>query len=96
MPENLSRRVGVDEMAGDDRRSVEHLLGQPLQEDQQVYILAFKPGVVPAEAARQRALARMQQTFAGTEQQARQRGVTETEIDETVDEATEHVRYGES
>jgi hypothetical protein len=81
-------------MAGDERRSVEHLLGQPLQEDQQVYILAFRPGAVPDEATRQRALARMQQTFAKAEQHAQQHGVTDEEIDEVVDEATQRIRYG--
>ncbi len=94
MTENPSRRVSVSELAGDDRRSVEHLLGRQLQEDQQVYILAFKPGVVPDEATRKRALASMQQTFSSAEQHARQLGVTEAEIDEAVDEAVDHVRYG--
>ena len=96
MFENPSRRVGVNEMAGDDRRSVEHLLGQSLQEDQQVYILAFKPGIVPDEATRRRALASMQQTFAKAEQHAQQQGITDAEIDEAVDEATERIRYGNS
>ena len=96
MAENPSRRVGVNEMAGDDRRSVEHLLGQPLQEDQQVYILAFKPGVIPDDATRKRALASMQQTFAKTEQHARRKGVTDAQIDEAVEEATKRIRYGKS
>lgn len=86
----------MNEMAGDDRRSVEHLLGQPLQEDQEVYILAFKPGVVPDEATRRRALASMQQTFTRAEQHAQQQGITGAEIDEAVDEATERIRYGKS
>lgn len=96
MVENPSRRLSVNEMAGDDRRSVEHLLGKPLEEDQQVYILAFKPGVVPDEATRRRALARMQQTFAKAEQHAQQQGVTDAEIDDAVDEATDRIRYGKS
>lgn len=96
MAANPSRRLSVNEMAGDDRRSVEHLLGKPLEEDQQVYILAFKPGVVPDEATRRRALASMQQTFAEAERHARQQGITDAEINEAVDEATERIRYGKS
>ena len=58
------------------------------------YILVFKPGVVPDENARRRALASMQRTFAVAEQHAQQQGVTDAEIDEAVDEATDQVRYG--
>jgi len=36
----------------------------PPQEDQQVYKLAFRPGLFADEATRQRALVSMQQTFA--------------------------------
>jgi hypothetical protein len=96
MQENPSRRLSVGELAGNDRRSVEHLLGQSLQDDQQVYILAFKPGVVPDEDTRQRAAASMRQTFAKAEQHARQQRVGDAEIDEAVAEAMEHVRYGKS
>lgn len=81
-------------MAGDDRRSVEHLLGRSLQDDQQIYILAFKPGVAPDENTRRRAAASMLQTFDKAEQHARQQGVSDAEIDEAVDEAMDHVRYG--
>ena len=96
MEEHSSRRVSVGEMAGDERRSVEHLLGRPLQEDQQIYILAFKPGVAPDENTRRRALANMRQTFAAAEQHAQHQGATEAGIDEAVDEAMEHIRYGNS
>ena len=94
MATNVCRRVSVGEMVGDDCRCVEHLLGQPLQEDQQVCILAFKPGVVQDDDTRRRALASMQRTFAAAEQHARNHGVTEAQIDAAVDEATDKVRYG--
>jgi hypothetical protein len=86
----------VNEMAGDERRSVERLLGQALQEDQQVYILAFRPGVVPDETTRRRALAGMQQAFTRSQQHAEQHGLADEEIDEAVDEATDRIRYGTS
>jgi len=92
MHENPSRRLSVSELDGAERRSVEHLLGRPLDDDQHLYILAFKPGTVPDDAARQRALASMQQTFAKAQQHARRHGVIDSQIDETVDEATDRVR----
>lgn len=81
-------------MAADERRSAERLLGRPLQDDQQLYIAAFKPGVVPDENTRRRALASMRQTFAKAETHAKQQGVSDSQIDEAVDEATDSVRYG--
>jgi hypothetical protein len=96
MDENPSRRVSVSEMTGDDRRSVENLLGHPLQEGQQVYILAFSPGVAPDESTRQWAQASMQQTFAKAEQHAQQQNVSEEEIDAALDEGMERIRYGKA
>jgi hypothetical protein len=75
-------------MASDDRRSVDSLLGHPLQEDQQIYTFAFKPGVIPDDETRQRALPSMQRTFAATQQHAQQQGVTDDDIDAAVNEAT--------
>jgi hypothetical protein len=93
---NPSRRVSVADMAGDDRQSVEHLLGAPLQDEQEVYIVAFQSGVEPDENSRRRALANMQKTFAKAEQHADQQGIAESEIDAAVDEAMDHVRYGKA
>ncbi len=93
MHDNPSRRLIVSDLAGEDRRSVEHLLGRPLDDDQQLYILAFKPGVVPDDATRRRALATMRDTFAKAQQHAEQNGVTDVQVDEAVDEATDQVRY---
>jgi hypothetical protein len=93
---NPSRRVSVVELAGEDRRSVENLLGQPLEDEQEVYVLAFQPGVVPDESARQQALANMRTTFAKAEQHAEGQGADDSEIDEAVDEAMDHVRYGKA
>jgi len=83
-------------MGGDERRSVEHLLGHPLQDDEQVYILAFKPGVIPDEQTRRRALANLQQMFAAAEQHSMEQAVSDTEIDAAVEEAMDQIRYGQS
>jgi len=91
---NPSRRVSVVDLPGEDRRSVENLLGQPLQDNQEVYILAFQPGVVPDEGTRQQARASMRKTFAQTEAHADRKGICDAEIDEAVDEAMDQIRYG--
>jgi hypothetical protein len=93
MNENLRRILRVRNLAGEDQRSVAHLLGRPLDDDQQLYILAFKPGTIPDEAARQRGLASMQEGFSKAQQHAQRHGVTESQIDEAVEEATDRVRY---
>lgn len=96
MESNNSRTINVGDIESDERRSLELLLGQKLQDDQQVYIVAFSPGVVPDDETRKRALANMRKTFAKTEQYAKDHCITEQEIDETVDEAMQHVRYGKT
>lgn len=82
-------------MGGDERRSVEHLLGHPLSDDEQVYIVVLKPGAIPDDQTRRRGLASMQRTFAAAEQHAAQQHVSDAEIDAAVDEAMDHVRYGQ-
>ncbi|HQU41517.1 MAG TPA: hypothetical protein PK867_01840 [Pirellulales bacterium] len=93
MDQQFSRLVSVSAMDGDERRSAERLLGHPLDNDRQLYILAFKPHVANDDT-RQKALANLRQTFAATERHAEKQGVSETEIDEAVDEAMNAVRYG--
>lgn len=93
MNEQFSRLVSVSEMDGDERRSAERLLGHPLDNDRQLYILAFKPRVAD-DGVRRKALANLRQTFAAAEQYADDHGVSDVDIDEAVDKAMEHVRYG--
>ena len=83
-------------MGGDERRSVEQLLGHSLQDDEQVYLLAFKPGVVPDEATRRSALARMRRTFERTERVSTEQNRTDAEIDDAIDQALDEIRYGNS
>jgi hypothetical protein len=93
MDQQFSRLVSVSAMDGEDRRSAERLLGHPLENDRQLYILAFKPRV-QGNDARRKALANLRQTFAATERHAEEQSVSDTEIDEAVDEAMHRVRYG--
>ena len=96
MPEHLAKRVNVSAMGGDERRSVEQLLGHSLHDDEQVYILAFKPGIVPDEATRRNALASMRRTFEKAERHSAEQKLTDAEIDDAIDQAVDEVRYGTS
>lgn len=83
----------VTDVQGDKRTALEGLLGQQLSDNQQVFIMVFTPGVVPDDATRQAAAARIEKTLDESERRAASRGVTAEEADAAVDEATEHVRH---
>lgn len=82
----------VTALAGPDRQALEHLLGQSLADQQQVFIMAFTPGAAPDEATRAAARARLEQTFAATARHAREHNVTAEEADAAIGEAMDHVR----
>lgn len=82
----------VKDLQANDKRCLEHLLGRQLQANQQVFIMAFTPGLVPDEATRRNALAGIHQIQAKAETHAKAHGITEEEIDAAVDEAMDHVR----
>jgi hypothetical protein len=82
----------VKNLQASGKRLLEEILGQKLQENQQVFIMVLSPGTEPDEAARQRARAGLEATFQRTEAYARERGIADEDIDAAIDEATEHVR----
>jgi hypothetical protein len=85
----------VSEIQEGEKAWLESLLGQPLREHQQVFIMVFTPGVVPDEATRRAAVARMERTFERADAHARARGVSAEEADDAVQEAMDHVRPAE-
>lgn len=74
---------------------LEGVLGQDLRDDQQVFIMILTPDVVPDDATRKRAAEGIQQVLADVDAQTAASDVTQQEIDETVDEALQHVRRHE-
>lgn len=88
------RRVNVKDIPGDERRSLEHILGRKLQESEQVYIMAYTPGLVPDEETRRRARERLLELCKKGGEHAGRQGVSQQDLDATADEAMEHVRYG--
>lgn len=86
----------VNEIPEQEKRSLEDILGRPLQDHQQVLIMVLTPGIVPDEATRRQALARIEETFARADHHAGEHNITPDEADAAVEEALEHVRYGKS
>lgn len=82
----------VDEIESADRQALEHLLGRPLGTDQQVFIMAFTPGVTADAQSREHARARLQGSLAAMQRHASDRGVTAEEADAAVEEAMQHIR----
>ena len=82
----------VRDLEADKRHSLEAVLGQQLQDNQQVIIRVLTPDVEPDPATKRQALDRIRKL---SEKGARHReslGVSEAEADAIVDEAMEHVR----
>ena len=82
----------VTDIAEPDRRSLENLLGHPLAADQQVFVMVFSAGRVPDQATRRAAAESIRHTLEIVDQRRAERGVTEEEVDATVDEAMAHIR----
>jgi hypothetical protein len=84
----------VKQLPSAEKRSLENLVGR-LEDDQQVFILAFTPATVPIAEARQTALRGLNQTWAKVEQHMQKHGITAEESDAAVDEAVDNVRHGQ-
>jgi hypothetical protein len=82
----------VRDLAGDEKRSLETLLRQPLEEGQRVFIMTFRPGVEPSEANRQRSHAALIQTLDETHRHAQEQSVTSAEADAAVEDAMRQAR----
>ncbi len=82
----------VNEMPEIEKQALEALLGQPLKKDQQVFVMAYTPGVVPDEQTREAARKTLQQTFEAVDQHAREEGIGSAAADTAVDEALEQIR----
>jgi hypothetical protein len=82
----------VNEMPIAEKRSLESLVGRQLEDNQQVFIMSYTPGVVPGDEARAAAMAGLSQTWEKVERHMQKHGVTEEEFGAGVDEAVEQVR----
>ncbi len=89
--ESVSSR-NVNDLPASERHALEGMLGQSLDPNQRVFVMAYTPNAVPDEAAREAARASLQRTFEKIDQYAAAHGVTPEEADAAIDEAMQHVR----
>ena len=82
----------VRNLQASGKRLLENLLGQQLQEDQQVFIMVLSPGSEPDEAARRQARLGLEATFRKTEAHAIQNAASDEEIEAAIQEAVEQIR----
>jgi hypothetical protein len=71
---------------------VESIIGHPLRDDQQLYIVALDAAVEPAAAVRRQAWNELEEIIAEAHQNVRDAGVTPDELERTIDEACDQVR----
>ena len=82
----------VNDIPAEDKRALEGLLGAPLIADQQVFILAYTPGVIPSEEIRRQTGERLERTVQTNQLAAQFQGVTEVEAADAVAEAMQQIR----
>jgi len=82
----------VRNLEANGKRWLENVLGQTLQDDQQVFIMVLSPGSEPDEAARRQARVGLDVTFRKTTAYAEEHGVSDDQIDAAIEEATQQVR----
>jgi hypothetical protein len=82
----------VNDIPEPDRRSLENLLGRPLEADQQVFVMVCSAGEVADETTRRAAVERIRNTLTNVDRRRAANGVSDDEMDAAIDEAMEHVR----
>ncbi|MGH7199849.1 MAG: hypothetical protein ACREJB_04545 [Planctomycetaceae bacterium] len=82
----------VRDLPADEKHALEHLLGEPLRDDQQVCVMVLPPDVVPDEKKRREAAQRLHRFLDDAERRAQELGITSEEADAAVEEAMRHVR----
>ena len=80
----------ANELPPDARRAVEQVLGRPLEQDEEVSIMAFSPHEAPTGETRQALARQLEDRIARTAE--RVRNIPEEEQEAAIDEAVNHVR----
>jgi hypothetical protein len=84
----------VGDLPSPERSAVETLIGHTLRDDQQLYIVALDAAVEPTENIRRQAWNEIEVIIAESHQNVRQSGVSQEELERTIDETCDEVRYG--
>jgi hypothetical protein len=84
----------VGDLPSPERSAVEAIIGHTLRDDQQLYIVALDAAVEPTEATRRVAWSELEEIIAESHQNVRQSGVSQAELERTIDETCDEVRHG--
>jgi hypothetical protein len=82
----------VADLPEKDRESIEHLVGQSLANNQEVFVMVYTPGTRPAELTRAQACDSLMKNIDELRADMLRRGVTAVEIDAAIEEAMAEVR----
>ena len=89
MPANALTIQSVRDLPDGGKQWLETVLGQHLTEDQQIFVMAFRPSAEPDEATRRQALAAIERTMAEVGKNLEEKGVPDDEFDAAADDALE-------
>jgi hypothetical protein len=76
------------------RSAVESLMGHALRDDQPVYIVALDAAKEPPAQQRREALNDLQEIMDEMHANVRKTGISADEVERTIDQACDEVRYG--
>jgi hypothetical protein len=77
----------VNEITPKQRHAIEELIGGDLAPDQRIFVLAYRPGVVPTEADKSIACSRIEELLTKAHANSVGQGTTAAEIDAAIVEA---------
>jgi hypothetical protein len=83
----------VSELPAEARGALESLVGQPLDEQEYVFIVVCAPDAPAFRARRDEARRKLQETLRTFHSAVSASGVTAAAIERTIDEACDEVRY---
>ncbi len=92
MSDQLSTSFNVDHLNTSDRHTLEGLLGKSLDRGQQVLILAYTPNVAPSADDKAKAKTVIDQYLAKAQNNIAAQNISESEVEEIIDEAIENIR----
>ena len=84
----------VGDLPSLERSAVEAIIGHPLRDDQRLFIVALDATAEPASEVRHEAWNELEVIIAEAGQNVRDSGSSQAELDRTIDEACDEVRYG--
>jgi hypothetical protein len=84
----------VSELPAPTRSAVEGLMGHPLRDSQQLYIVAIDEPLEPTLETRREAWIELQGMMAEMREAAGRSGLASDKIERIIDESCEEVRYG--